>query len=100
MMQARPPRLAHKVVIITGASRGLGQLCAMALAFEGAKVAVVGRNAAESPMRLPGNVHQTVAAIEEFGGSALPIVCDVTDVTAVERMVEQVLDHWGRIDVL
>jgi citronellol/citronellal dehydrogenase len=101
MMQARPPRLAYKVAIITGASRGLGQLCAMAYAFEGAKVAVVGRNAAESPMRLPGNVHQTVAAIEEFtGGSALPIVCDVTDVAAVERMVEQVLDHWGRIDVL
>lgn len=100
-MQARPLRLADKVAIITGASRGLGQLCALAYASEGAKVAVVGRNAAESPMRLPGNVHQTAAAIEEFiGRSALPIACDVTDPAAVERMVEEVLDHWGRIDVL
>jgi citronellol/citronellal dehydrogenase len=100
-MQARSPRLADKVAIITGASRGLGQFCALAYAAEGAKVAVVGRNAAESPMRLPGNIHQTAAAIQEFtGGSALPIVCDVTDLAAVERMVEAVLDHWGRIDVL
>jgi NAD(P)-dependent dehydrogenase (short-subunit alcohol dehydrogenase family) len=97
-MQAR---LANKVAIITGSSRGLGQLCAMAYASEGAKVAVVGRSATESPMRMPGNVYQTAAAIEEFtGGSALPIVCDVTDATAVANMVRQVLDHWGRIDVL
>ena len=64
-MQAR---LANKVAIITGASRGLGQLCAMAYASEGAKVAVVGRTATESPMRMPGNVHQTAAAIEDFTG--------------------------------
>ena len=94
-------RLDGKVAVITGASRGLGQLCALAFAAEGAHVAVVGRTATESPMRLPGSVHQTAAAIAEFiGGSALPLVCDVTDETAVGTMVEAVLDKWGRIDVL
>ncbi|MDP3174235.1 MAG: SDR family NAD(P)-dependent oxidoreductase [Phenylobacterium sp.] len=97
----RAPRLAGKVAIVTGASRGLGQHCAMMYAAEGAKVVVVGRNAKENPMRLPGTVFQTAEAIEEFtGGQALAIVCDVTDEAAVESMVDQVLDRWGRIDVL
>ncbi len=100
-MQARPQRLADKIAIVTGASRGLGLYCALAYAHEGAKVVVVGRSAVESPMRLPGSVYQTAAAIEELaGGSVLPIVCDIADLSAVGRMVEQVLAHWGRIDVL
>ena len=100
-MRTRQARLADKIAIITGASRGLGQFCALAYASEGAKVAIVGRNAAESPMRLPGNVHQTAASIEELtGGSALPIVCDVTDRADVQKMVGKVLERWGRVDVL
>jgi citronellol/citronellal dehydrogenase len=100
-MQTRQPRLAGKVAVVTGASRGLGQLCALAFGAEGAHVAVVGRTATESPKRLPGSVHQTAAAVAEFTtGSALPLVCDVTDRAAVQTMVEAVLDRWGRIDVL
>jgi citronellol/citronellal dehydrogenase len=100
-MRTGQPRLADKVAVITGASRGLGQLCALAFGAEGARVAVVGRTATESPMRLSGSVHQTAAAVEEFTiGSALPLVCDVTDRAAVQTMVEAVLDRWGRIDVL
>jgi citronellol/citronellal dehydrogenase len=100
-MREGPSRLTGKVIVITGASRGLGQYCALAYAYEGARVALVGRNATESPMRLPGSIHQTAAAIKEItGASSLPIVCDITDLAAVERMVKEVLDHWGRIDVL
>jgi NAD(P)-dependent dehydrogenase (short-subunit alcohol dehydrogenase family) len=100
-MRIRQARLADTVAIITGASRGLGQLCALAYASEGAKVAIIGRNATESPMRLPGNVYQTAAAVEELtGGSALPIVCDVADRAEVQRMVGEVLERWDRVDVL
>jgi citronellol/citronellal dehydrogenase len=100
-MRTRQSRLAGKVAVVTGASRGLGQLCALAFAAEGAHVAVVGRTATESPTRLSGSVHQTAGAVEEFTtGSALPLVCDVTDRAAVQTMVDAVLKRWGRIDVL
>jgi NAD(P)-dependent dehydrogenase (short-subunit alcohol dehydrogenase family) len=100
-MEQGEPRLAGKVAIITGASRGLGMYCALAYAQEGAKVAIVGRNARETSLHLPGNVYATAQAAEEFAGAhALPIICDVADPVAVERMVKQVLGRWGRVDIL
>ena len=99
-MQESNPRLAGKVAIVTGASRGLGLYCALAYAQEGAKVAVIGRSVRETGLHLPGNIHLAAQAVEEASGAALPIVCDVTRIDAVETMVEQVLDRWGRIDVL
>src|SRR6266852_3868987 len=100
-MQQREPRLAGKVAIVTGSSRGLGQYCAIAYAFEGARVVVVGRNSRETNLHMPGNVYYTADMIEELTGAlALPIVCDVSDPVAVEGMVAQVLDHWGRVDIL
>lgn len=100
-MQESNPRLAGKVAIVTGASRGLGLYCALAYAQEGAKVAVVGRSVRETGLHMPGNIHLAAQAIEEISSApALPIVCDVTKVDAVGTMVEQVLDRWGRIDVL
>lgn len=100
-MQQSEPMLAGKVAIVTGSSRGLGSYCAYAYAQQGAKVVVVGRNSRETNLHMPGNIHLTVEAIHELGNTqALPVVCDVTDVEAVERMVKQVLDRWGRIDIL
>jgi citronellol/citronellal dehydrogenase len=100
-MQQSEPRLAGKVAVVTGSSRGLGLYCALAYAQEGAKVVVVGRNARETNLHMPGNVYLTAEAIKEFTGSqALPIICDVTNLEAVESMVKRVLDSCGRIDVL
>ncbi|MGE0830078.1 MAG: SDR family NAD(P)-dependent oxidoreductase [Hyphomonadaceae bacterium] len=94
-------RLAGKVAIVTGASRGLGQYCAMAFAQEGAKVVVVGRNARQSSIHMPGTPHLTAAAIEEhLGVRALPIIADVTDPEAVEAMAAKTLAKWGRIDIV
>jgi citronellol/citronellal dehydrogenase len=100
-MQQREPRLAGKVAIVTGSSRGLGQYCAIAYAFEGAKVVVVGRNSRETNLHMPGNVYYTADMIEELTGAvALPIICDVSDPVAIEGMVAQVLDRWDRVDIL
>jgi len=97
----REPRLAGKVAIVTGSSRGLGLYCALAYAQEGAKVVVVGRNARETNLHMPGNVYLTAEAIKELTGSpALPIICDVTDLGSVDSMVRKVLDRCGRIDLL
>lgn len=93
-------RLEGRVAIITGASRGLGQYCAVAYAREGAKVVVAARTETEKDPNLPGTIHETVALVEEAGGEALPVVCNVGDVASIEAMTAAVLDRFGRIDVL
>ncbi|HEY9216682.1 MAG TPA: SDR family oxidoreductase, partial [Phenylobacterium sp.] len=93
-------RLAGKVAIITGASRGLGQYCAVGYGREGAKVVVAARTEAQTDERLPGTIYETAKMVEEAGGEALPLVCNVADMESVEAMIEQVLAKWGRIDVL
>jgi citronellol/citronellal dehydrogenase len=93
-------RLAGKVAIITGASRGLGQYCALGYAREGAKVVVAARTEVEGDPRLPGTIHDTVRMCEEAGGEGLAVVCNVGDEASVEAMARTVLDHWGRIDIL
>ena len=93
-------RLAGKVAIITGASRGLGQYCAIGYAREGAKVVVAARTETESDPRLPGTIHDTVKMVEEAGGEGLAVVCNVGDMESVEAMAAKVMDHWGRIDIL
>lgn len=93
-------RLDGQVAIITGASRGLGEYCAVGFAGEGAKIAIAARTEEEKDPRLPGTIHHTAELIEESGGEALPIVCNVADVSSIEDMTRQVIDRWGRIDIL
>ena len=86
------------VAIVTGSSRGLGRAVANEYAREGARVVVCARP--KSPMQLPGTVEETVGEIRNQGGEALGITCDVSDEEQVKAMVQQVVDHYGRIDVL
>lgn len=93
-------RLAGQVAIITGASRGLGQYCALGFAKEGARVAIAARTVAETDNRLPGTIYHTADLINEAGGEALPVICNVADPASITAMAKQVLDRWGRIDIL
>ena len=93
-------RLEGKVAIVTGASRGLGEYCAVGFATEGARVAVAARTEQVRDPRLPGTIHHTVARIKEVGSEGLPVVCNVADRASIEAMVAQVVDRWGRIDIL
>jgi NAD(P)-dependent dehydrogenase (short-subunit alcohol dehydrogenase family) len=93
-------RLAGKVAIITGASRGLGQYCAVAYAKEGAKVVVAARTEQESDPRLPGTIYATAKLCDEAGGEGFPEVCNVADLASVEGMVEKVLAKFGQVDIL
>lgn len=88
MVAERP--LAGQVAIVTGAARAIGRQIAETLAAQGATVV--------SLDLLPAD--ETVATIEAAGGSATAITVDVTDETAVELAVEQVLRASGRVDVL
>ncbi|MBL4802568.1 MAG: SDR family oxidoreductase [Emcibacter sp.] len=92
-------RLAGKIIVVTGASRGLGRHCAMGYGAEGATVIVVARSKVKSEGQ-SGTIDETVSLIEEAGGSAFPVVCDVADPDSIQSMVRTVLDKFGRIDVL
>jgi citronellol/citronellal dehydrogenase len=94
-----PGRLAGKVAVVTGSSRGLGQYCAVAYGREGATVVVAARTEQDTD-KLPGTIFETTRAIESAGGQAFPVVCNVADQASVEAAFQHVLDRFGRIDVL
>jgi 3-oxoacyl-[acyl-carrier protein] reductase len=85
--------LQDKVAIVTGASRGIGKAIALALATEGASVAV---NYASSSTA----AEAVVAEIIAMGGQAIALQADVSQPEAVENFVKAVMEKWGKIDVL
>jgi citronellol/citronellal dehydrogenase len=93
-------KLAGKVAIVGGASRGIGKDIALAFAAEGAKVVVVARSEVEPDPRLPGTIHQTVDEIKTAGGEAIAVKADISDEAQVETMAKSALDAYGRIDIL
>jgi NAD(P)-dependent dehydrogenase (short-subunit alcohol dehydrogenase family) len=93
-------RLAGRAAIVTGASRGLGRAIALALAAEGAAVAVVGRTEQVWDDRLPGTIGETVAGIEAAGGRAVAIRADLTDRDDIARLVAEAREALGPITIL
>jgi NAD(P)-dependent dehydrogenase (short-subunit alcohol dehydrogenase family) len=85
-------KLENQVVIVTGASRGIGQAMAERCAEEGAKVALVARGMPQ--------LEQVAAGIRARGGVALPIAADVTDRAAVQAMARRVEAELGPVDLL
>ncbi|WP_445169362.1 SDR family NAD(P)-dependent oxidoreductase [Mycolicibacterium sp. Dal123E01] len=93
-------RLAGRTAIVTGASRGLGRATALALAAEGAAVAVVARTERQWDERLPGTIGETVAAIEATGGQAVAIQADLLERADLPRLVTEARAALGPITIL
>src|SRR5688500_607609 len=90
--------LAGKTLFITGASRGIGLAIALRAARDGANVAVAAKTTTPDP-RLDGTIYTAAAAIEEAGGRALALACDIRDEAQVRRAVAQTAEAFGGIDV-
>jgi len=91
---------AGRVAIVTGGSRGIGRAIAVALASEGAAVAIAARTVEAERSRLPGSLHEVVDEIRSAGGSALGVQCDVAEPADVERLVVACKHEFGPADVL
>ena len=85
-------RLDGKVALVTGAGRGIGRGCALAFAEAGADVVCAARTAEQ--------IEDTAEQARALGRRALAVPCDVNERTQLERLVEQSLSEFGRIDVL
>jgi short-subunit dehydrogenase len=84
-----------QVVLITGASSGIGYATAVAFANRGANIAVTARRAE----RLT-ELRRVIAGIPSPHGECLPITADVTDADAVQQAVAQTVERFGKLDVL
>ncbi|MEZ4658098.1 MAG: SDR family NAD(P)-dependent oxidoreductase [Caldilineaceae bacterium] len=85
-------QLAGKVAYVTGAGSGLGKAGAIRFAQEGAKVAVLSRTAAQ--------INAVAAEIEAAGGEALALVADVSQPAQMQDAAQQIMDKWGRLDIV
>ncbi len=91
--------LSGKTAFITGGSRGIGLAIAKKLAAQGMNVAIAAKTAEPHP-NLPGTIYTAADEIEQIGGQALPLVCDVRDEDQVEAVINQTAQHFGGIDIV
>lgn len=98
----------EKTALVTGATRGIGRVIALALGRAGFSVIVTGRTLTAGTGRhdamggvaVPGSIEETVASIETAGGTAYGLRLDLADRASIDAAVEATLDRFGRIDLL
>ncbi len=91
-MSSHTPGISGKVVVITGASSGLGEATARHLSALGATVVLGARRA--------DRIDALAAEIVKAGGNAIAVATDVTDAAQVQRLVDAAVERFGRIDVM
>ena len=83
-------RMPNRIALITGAAGGLGRAAVLRLAAEGARLCLVDR----------ASMAEVRAEVDALGGVAMDVVADVTDSSAIQRAVDQLMNRFGRLDVL
>ena len=85
-------RLESKVAMLSGVGQGMGRAAATVFAQEGAQVAVTARG--------QDQLEETAGRIRSLGGKALVVAADLSVKSEAERAVKEVVDHYGRLDIL
>jgi len=99
MERQREQPLAGKVVIITGASRGVGKQAALDFAKRGAKIVLAARTV-EPDSALPGTIGETLKDIENLGGQAIAVATDLAREEDLKHLVDAAVERFGGVDVL
>jgi citronellol/citronellal dehydrogenase len=93
-------RLDGKVVVVTGASRGIGAEVATLLAAEGGRVVCAARTLREGDHQLSGSLETTVETIRAKGGQAHPVTVNIADPAECEKLLDAARTTYGPVDVL
>ncbi len=89
----------NKTIFITGASRGIGKAIALKFAAAGANIVVAAKSTTENE-KLGGTIFSAAKDIEEAGGKALAVQCDIRDENQIQAAVDKAVETFGGIDVL
>jgi citronellol/citronellal dehydrogenase len=91
-------KLKGKTMFVSGGSRGIGLAIAKRAARDGANIIIAAKTAEPHP-KLPGTIYTAATEIEEAGGKALPVICDIRDDKAVTSAVAAGAEEFGGIDI-
>ena len=91
---------SSSVILVTGASRGVGKGIALALAASGATIYITGRSVDKASGNLPGTIHQTTQEINQRGGKGIAVACDHSDDTQIDALFERINTDHGGVDLL
>ncbi|RKQ72112.1 citronellol/citronellal dehydrogenase [Litorimonas taeanensis] len=90
--------LKGKTIFMSGGSRGIGLEIAKKCAADGASIAIAAKTAEPHP-KLSGTIYTAAQDIEEAGGQALPLICDIREEDTVAQAVEATVEKFGGIDI-
>src|SRR5262245_43242722 len=100
LQDSRTQKLQDKVVVVTGASRGIGADIARLFADEGGRIICAARTLREGEHPLAGSLETTVAAIRQAGGEATPVTANISEPEECERLIRTAREIYGPVDVL
>ncbi|CAD7945244.1 unnamed protein product [Amoebophrya sp. A25] len=90
--------LRGRVAVISGATRGIGRECALALAREGVNIVVAGKSV-KSTKELPGDIYSVADEVRKCGADAISLQMDVLDEASINRCIDEAVKKFGRIDI-
>ena len=91
--------LKNRTAFITGASRGIGKAIALKLAKEGANIVIAAKSVEENP-KLGGTIFSAAKEIEDAGGKALAVQCDIRFEDQIQAAIDKAVSQFGGIDIV